>query len=63
MANDIKPKAPFRAAGPNGKPGMNPLFAGIIIGLLLGIFLALGVAIWLNHATNPFVEKTKPSET
>jgi cell division protein FtsN len=42
---------------------MNPLFAGIIIGLLLGIFLALGVAIWLNRTSNPFVEKTKPVES
>ena len=42
---------------------MNPLVAGIIIGLLLGIFLALGVAVWLNRASNnPFVEKTKPAE-
>ena len=63
MANpyDMKPKAPPRGAG--GKPGMNPLFAGIIIGLLLGIFLALGVAVWLNRTSNPFVERTKPVET
>ncbi len=66
MANDMKPNPPVRpAAGgwAGGKRGMNPLFAGIIIGLLLGIFLALGVAIWLNRTSNPFVEKTKPSET
>ncbi len=45
------------------KRGMNPLVAGIIIGLLLGIFLALGVAVWLNTTrTANFVEKTKPSE-
>jgi cell division protein FtsN len=67
MANDMKPKAPGRG-GPGGgggpkRPGMNPLFAGIIIGLLLGIFLALGVAIWLNRTSNPFVEKTKPVES
>jgi len=60
MAQDIKAKAPTRAGG--GKPGVNPLFAGIVIGLLLGIFLALGVAIWLNRASNPFVEKSKPVE-
>ncbi len=59
MANDMKPKAPPRGGG-GGKPGMNPLFAGIIIGLLMGIFLALGVAIWLNRTSNPFVEKTRP---
>lgn len=62
MTNEVKPKAPPRSGG-GGKPGMNPLFAGIIIGLLMGIFLALGVAIWLNRTSNPFVEKTKPSET
>ncbi len=60
MANDMKPKAPPRGGGGGGKPGMNPLFAGIIIGLLMGIFLALGVAIWLNRTSNPFVEKTRP---
>ena len=57
----MKPKAPPRSGG--GRPGMNPLFAGIIIGLLLGIFLALGVAVWLNRTSNPFVEKTKPVES
>lgn len=63
MANpyDMKPKAPPSRGG--GKPGMNPLFAGIIIGLLLGIFLALGVAVWLNRTSNPFIDKTKPVES
>ena len=59
--HDMKPKAAPRGGG--GKPGMNPLFAGVIIGLLLGIFLALGVAVWLNRTSNPFVEKTKPVES
>jgi len=68
MAYDMKPKAPVRGAGGAGgggrkRPGMNPLFAGIIIGLLLGIFLALGVAIWLNRTSNPFVERTRPVES
>jgi cell division protein FtsN len=63
MPNDMKPKAPPRVGGGGGgKPGMNPLFAGIIIGLLMGIFLALGVAIWLNRTSNPFVEKTRQVE-
>jgi cell division protein FtsN len=61
MANDMKPKASPRGGG--GKPGVNPLFAGIIIGLLMGIFLALGVAIWLKKTANPFVEKTRPVDT
>ncbi len=60
MPMDVKPKAPPRGGG---KLGMNPLFAGIIIGLLLGIFLALGVATWLNRTANPFVEKTKPVDS
>ncbi len=54
--SDSKPTAP-RAAG---RPGMHPMLAGILIGLLLGITLALGIAIWLNRASSPFVEKSKP---
>ena len=56
----FSPRAP--RLGGAGKPGMSPLVAGIIIGLLLGIFLALGVAMWLNRAATPFVEKNKPVE-
>jgi len=56
MAFDKK-SAPAKA-----HQGMNPMLAGIIIGLLLGIFLALSVAVWLNSARNAnFVEKTTPS--
>jgi cell division protein FtsN len=58
MAFEAKSKP--KSAG--GRTGMNPLVAGIIIGLLMGIFLALGVAMWLNRAATPFIEKTKPSE-
>lgn len=52
-----------KSASTRQRQGINPMVAGIIIGLLLGIFLALGVALWLNstRASN-FVEKTKPSE-
>lgn len=66
MPNDMRPRAPSRSGAGGGgsrRAGMNPLFAGIIIGLLLGIFLALGVAIWLNRTSNPFVERTKPVES
>jgi len=56
MAKDSKPAAPRSS----GKPGMHPMLAGILIGLLLGITLALGIAIWLNRANSPFVEKAKP---
>jgi cell division protein FtsN len=38
------------------------MLLGIIIGLLLGIVLALGVALWLNRLSNPFVDKGKPIE-
>ena len=61
-----KTTAPRAGAAFSPKPpgrGMNPMFAGIIIGLLLGILLALGVAVWLNRNTSSaFVEKTKPVE-
>jgi cell division protein FtsN len=36
------------------------MLTGIIIGLLMGIMLALGVAIWLNRAHTPFLEKSPP---
>ncbi len=52
--------APKGARGGAGKRGINPLFAGIIIGLLMGVGLALGLAIWLNRASTPFVEKERP---
>lgn len=52
--------APKGARGGAGKRGINPLFAGIIIGLLMGVGLALGLAIWLNRANTPFVEKERP---
>ncbi len=64
MANDTQTSAaPKRANRSNGKPGMNPLFAGILIGLLTGILLALGVAIWIErNSSRSFVEKAKPVE-
>ena len=72
MARDFKPAASGtdmggggnagRRAGGGMTRGMNPLFVGIIIGLLLGIGLALCLAIWLNRANNPFIEKSRPIE-
>ncbi len=44
------------------KRGLNPMFLGIIIGMLLGVGIALGFAIWLNRANNPFIEKSRPVE-
>ena len=36
------------------------MVTGIIIGLLLGILIALSVAIWLNRAHTPFIDKSPP---
>ncbi len=41
---------------------MNPMFLGIIIGLLLGVSIALGVALWLNRTALPSLERAKPAE-
>ncbi len=62
MANDYKAASPPRAssARSGGGRSMNPMFLGVIIGLLLGIVLALGIAIWLNRSSSPFQEKAKP---
>jgi cell division protein FtsN len=60
MAKDYKPQA-GKAAGSKGR-GMNPMFMGIIIGLLMGVVLALGIAVWLNRSANPFIEKARPVE-
>ena len=65
MARDFKPAAtkPVGDGGSAGRRrGMPPMLTGIIIGLLLGIMLALGVAIWLNRANTPFLEKSRPVE-
>ena len=75
MARDYKPAMPRTETGSGGDGGkagrgagggkrhpMNPMFIGIIIGLLLGIGLALILAIWLNRANNPFIEKSRPVE-
>ena len=62
---DLKTALPSPAADTSAAKnvrGMNPLFLGIIIGLLMGVALAVGFAIWLNRANNPFIEKNKPVE-
>lgn len=45
----------------SGKPQRNgnPLGTGILIGLLLGLCLALGVALYINRAPSPFVDKQR----
>lgn len=51
---------PRGAASPEKKRGINPLFAGIVIGMVLGVGMALALALWLNKENNVFVEKTQP---
>lgn len=60
MSRDYKPAISDRGNG--GNRPMNPLFMGIIIGLLLGVSIALGVALWLNKSAIPFMERSKPLE-
>lgn len=55
MSKDYKPRT--APAAPAGKK-MNPMFLGIIIGLLMGIAIALGVALWLNRSAIPSLEKS-----
>lgn len=58
MSKDYKPRT--APAAPAGKK-MNPMFLGIIIGLLMGIAIALGVALWLNRTALPGLEKSSKS--
>lgn len=51
-------RAPARGSGK--KRGLNPMFIGIIIGLLTGLGMALAFALWLHRENNPFIEKTQP---
>ena len=63
QAKEFKPAA-TKSSGDGGragkKSGMPPMLLGIIIGLLMGIMLALAVAIWLNRANTPFLDKSPP---
>ncbi len=52
--------APRGSAAPEKKRGINPLFAGIVIGMVLGVGMALALALWLNRESNPFIDKTHP---
>ncbi|MBL8521559.1 MAG: SPOR domain-containing protein [Betaproteobacteria bacterium] len=57
----LNPPPPPRGAGSaEKKRGINPLFAGIVIGMVLGVGLALALALWLNKENNVFVDKTQP---
>jgi SPOR domain len=57
------PKDYKDAPAPRGDSKLShPLLLGMIIGLLLGVVISLGVALWLNRLSNPFVEKGKQVE-
>ncbi len=66
MPNDYRAAPPKASAGAASRGSskslrsMNPMFLGVIIGLLLGIVLALGIAVWLNRSASPFQEKARP---
>ena len=51
MSRDYK-KRSDRAGG-----SARPMGVGILIGLLLGLCIALGVALYINKASNPFLDK------
>ena len=55
MSRDYKKKSD----GPGG--AARPMGAGILIGLLLGLCIALGVALYINKASNPFLDKFEPA--
>jgi cell division protein FtsN len=52
----------YRSSPAKKTSTMSPMITGIVIGLILGVFLALGFAIWLNRHATPFVEKSKSVE-
>lgn len=57
------PKDYRDAPPPRAESRLNhPLLLGMIIGLLLGVVISLGVALWLNRLSNPFVEKGRAPE-
>jgi len=58
------PKDYKDAPAPRSSDGKlsHPLLLGMIIGLLMGIVVSLGVALWLNRLSNPFIEKARPVE-
>ena len=58
MAKDYKDSPPARDTSRLN----HPLLLGMIIGLLLGVVISLGVALWLNRLSNPFVDKSRSVE-
>jgi cell division protein FtsN len=55
MSRDYKKKSD----GAGG--GARPMGVGIVIGILLGLCIALGVALYINKASNPFLDKFEPA--
>lgn len=51
--------APVRTATRAPERKMNPIFLGVVIGVLLGIGIALAVALWLNRNVIPSLERQK----
>jgi cell division protein FtsN len=54
------PNSSIRGGAAPKARGINPLFAGIVIGMVLGVAMALGIALWINRESNVFVDKTQP---
>ena len=51
------------APAPRAESRLNhPLLLGMIIGLLMGVVISLGVALWLNRLSNPFIAKDRAPE-
>lgn len=55
MSRDYKSKSMDNSSGKNGYP----IWMGIVIGLFIGWGSAIGVAFYVTHQPNPFVNKTK----
>jgi len=59
VSKDFKPRTPVR------KPSAGSTLLGVFIGLLLGLLLAGGIAVYINKAPVPFLDRNgaaKPAE-
>lgn len=57
MSRDYK-NSTTAATGGRG----SPMWVGILIGLLAGLCIALGVALYINKGSNPFLQKQRSAE-
>jgi cell division protein FtsN len=55
MSRDYKSKSMDNSSGKNGYP----IWMGIVIGLFLGWGSAIGIALYVTHLPNPFINKMK----